>query len=71
MAQLTKAGRIAQGVFIHVPPMPRKAETDILIEKIVGRVIGPEGDPDGDGIPNNKDPDPFKPAPRVPSSPSK
>ena len=70
MAQLTKAGTIAQGVFIHVPPMPVKADTDILIKNILDKVIGRNGDPDGDGIPNNNDPYPFTPAPRVPSPPN-
>ena len=61
MCSLEEAGDIAQGIFIHIPLSPKGQVLPELIPKIVDGVFGPNGDPDGDGVPNSSDPEPFNP----------
>lgn len=56
MGRLYHSGTVAASVFIHVPPMPVKADVNQLIAKI----LRPQGDWDLDGIRNYLDDDPFK-----------
>ena len=58
MGRLYQSGQVAASVFIHVPPMPIKADVNQLVAKILG-AIRRDGDWDGDGIPNDLDNDPF------------
>lgn len=51
-------GEIQAGVFIHVPLAITSQQADAL-GKALARTLSPEGDFDGDGIVNSKDPNPF------------
>lgn len=59
MGRLYHSGTVAASVFIHVPPMPVKADVNQLVANILG-AIRPQGDWDVDGLLNYLDDEPFK-----------
>jgi len=64
-----KSGQIGQGAFLHVRVNwnPNRNVPSRMLPERLARVLadfyGPNGDPDGDGIPTNSDPQPFVPNP--------
>jgi hypothetical protein len=64
IAHAKSRGFLESGFFMHVPAVQYNPATEnIKVEAMAKGLLdyyGPNADPDGDGIPNLNDPEPFK-----------